>query len=226
MSDELENKIINAWRQNAEPWTEAVQNARIKSRNLVTNDAILDVVRRYSPHKVLDLGCGEGWLVRQLIPYGIACVGVDAVPELITSARSAGQGDYRVMTYEDVSLESLGEQFDVVVCNFSLLGNESVAALIGRVHELLRVDGHLIIQTVHPQLLPQALRGRSGWQTETWQDFAGSFYCDSPWYYRTPDEWQALFEKSGLHMECSEEPCFPETGDPASIIMVAGKGSN
>ena len=223
MSDELENKIINAWQQNAAPWAEAVQNARIESRNLVTNDAILDVVLRYSPHKVLDLGCGEGWLVRQLIPHGIACVGVDAVPELIASASSAGQGDYRVMTYEDVSLESLGEQFDVVVCNFSLLGNESVAALIGRVRELLPVGGHLIIQTVHPQRLPQSLRDRSGWQTETWKDFAGSFHCDSPWYYRTPEEWQALFERCGMRIKHMEEPALPPGGQPASLIMVAAR---
>ena len=35
------------------------------------------------PERVLDLGCGEGWLCRALLANEIEAVGIDGVPELV-----------------------------------------------------------------------------------------------------------------------------------------------
>lgn len=58
--------IIDSWRKNVESWTSAVRERRIDSRRLATDQAIIDATLSRSPHSVLDLGCGEGWLVRAL----------------------------------------------------------------------------------------------------------------------------------------------------------------
>ena len=63
LSDE---KIVESWHTNATPWTSAVREQRIESRRLVTDRAIVDAVFSRKPNSVLDLGCGEGWLVRAL----------------------------------------------------------------------------------------------------------------------------------------------------------------
>ena len=66
-----ERQIVESWTINALPWISAVREKKIESRRLVTDAAILDLVRSLSPKSVLDVGCGEGWLARALASYGI-----------------------------------------------------------------------------------------------------------------------------------------------------------
>lgn len=93
--------IINSWSKNTDPWTAAVRAGEIESRTLVTNQAILDAVRSRAPQSALDIGCGEGWLVRALA--GVAMIGVDVVPGPIDQARHAGRGDFPVLSYEQIA---------------------------------------------------------------------------------------------------------------------------
>ncbi len=81
--------VLTAWQDNALPWAKAVRDATIASRTLVTNRAILDAVCALRPVRVLDLGCGEGWLSWHLCRKGMDVVGVDAVASLIQLARHA-----------------------------------------------------------------------------------------------------------------------------------------
>ena len=81
-------KIVESWRTNAPAWTVAVREEQIESRRLVTDQAIIDAVLSRSPHSVLDIGCGEGWLAREFASRNIDVVGIDVVPELIEAANA------------------------------------------------------------------------------------------------------------------------------------------
>src|SRR5690606_8793522 len=83
-------RILEAWRANAAPWTDAVRAGRIASRRQVTDRAIIDAVSAQRPHTVLDVGCGEGWLARALATRGMTVTGIDAVPALVEQARAGG----------------------------------------------------------------------------------------------------------------------------------------
>ncbi|MEP7186878.1 MAG: methyltransferase domain-containing protein [Rhodanobacter sp.] len=116
----------------------AVREHQIESRRLVTDGAIIQAVLSVAPKSVLDIGCGEGWLTRVLAGEGISVTGVDAVPDLIELARQADNADapadHAVMSYERIAAGELKLTVDAVVCNFALLGKESVEGLFGAMH--------------------------------------------------------------------------------------------
>ena len=60
-----DEKIIDSWEKNASQWSAAVREGHIESRKLITDKAIVEAVLSYSPESVLDIGCGEGWLIRE-----------------------------------------------------------------------------------------------------------------------------------------------------------------
>jgi 2-polyprenyl-3-methyl-5-hydroxy-6-metoxy-1,4-benzoquinol methylase len=213
-------RILDSWQRNASPWTAAVRENRIESRTLVTNKAIVDAVLSRSPRTMLDIGCGEGWLVRALAPHGISGIGVDAVPALIDQAALAGGGDFRVASYEDIASGALDVTVDAVVANFSLIGKDSVEGVIRRAPSLLTKGGALIIQTLHPRVATGELPYEDGWRYGSWAGFSCDFADPPPWYFRTVESWKKLIADSGFRSIELREPLHPTTGKPASIVFI------
>ena len=217
MNDE---QIVERWRSNSEPWTRAVRERRIGSRVLATDAAIVDAVLARSPKTVLDIGCGEGWLARELCMHGIDVLGVDAVADLVERARNAGGGRFEVLSHEALASGVLNERFDVCVCNFSLLGEASVDGLIANIAKLLGVGGALIVQTLHPPTADPTRAYRDGWREGSWQGIDMQFQAPAPWYFRTLESWVRLFVDAGLRIESIREPVHPQTALPLSLILV------
>ena len=223
---EPEAHILESWRANATPWTLAVREQQIESRRLVTNQAIIDAVVSRAPRTALDIGCGEGWLVRVLADRGIATIGVDAVPGLIDAARRAGSGDFRVATYDEIARGALaGVRVDMAIANFALLGAESVERLVGAVPSLLAPGGAFIIQTVHPLMVTGDLPYQDGWRDGSWSLAHLDFSDPAPWYFRTIGGWLRLLVGAGFRVVHMDEPLHPATHQPASLILVGETAS-
>jgi 2-polyprenyl-3-methyl-5-hydroxy-6-metoxy-1,4-benzoquinol methylase len=205
---------------NAAPWVTAVRELQVESRRLVTDGAILAAIRERSPRSVLDIGCGEGWLVRALASEGIRSTGVDAIPELIEQAREAGGGDFRALSFDDLAAGKLFARVDVAVCNFSLLGHHSVQRLLRAVPSLLAQRGVFAVQTLHPMVACGDGPYCSGWRQGDWAGLSGTFTDPAPWYFRTLQGWVDLFQASGLEVLQVREPFHPLTRKPASIIFI------
>ena len=220
MLDSCEEDIINTWLKNAKPWIKAVRYNEIESRVLITNKSIQECILKESPDHVLDVGCGEGWLVRELSSQGINSVGIDIVPELITAALDKNMGDYRVLSYKDISKGKIKEIFDVIVCNFSLLGDESVSELFKQIPFMLNNTGCLIVQTIHPLSSCDIDTYEDGWRKGSWHGFSHQFTDPAPWYFRTLESWKNLFNIHQFKITEILEPINPKTGEPASIIFI------
>lgn len=217
--------VLRSWQDNATPWTAAVRGSKIRSRTLVTNQAIVDIILARSPNYVLDLGCGEGWLSWQLAGTGIRVLGVDAIGALIDAARkypsdATPTPQFRELAYIDVPVALVGERFELIVCNFSLLDHDGVENLIGSIPKLLEANGVLLIQTLHPDHVGTPETRSDGWRSESWQGIGDDFRGQAPWYYRTMSSWQCMFLDSGLRLTDLIEPPHPDTGLPASVIFV------
>jgi 2-polyprenyl-3-methyl-5-hydroxy-6-metoxy-1,4-benzoquinol methylase len=216
--------ILTAWLRNAAPWEAAVRERRIESRRLITDQAIVAAVKDVAPHRVLDLGCGEGWLARALTAEGMAVTGVDAVPGLIDAARRQGGGPFHVVAYEQLAAGVPGGPFDAVVCNFALLGERSVEQVFAALPSLLASGGRCIVQTLHPLVACGDGPYRDGWREGSWAGIDGDFTEAPPWYFRTLESWVALFARHGLVLEGLREPLHPTTQRPVSVIL-AGRAA-
>jgi 2-polyprenyl-3-methyl-5-hydroxy-6-metoxy-1,4-benzoquinol methylase len=219
--DAHERQIIRSWNTNAGPWARAIQAGNIRSRKVVTDKAILDAVLGVNPSRVVDLGCGEGWLARALSGSGVQVTGIDAVPELIAEAARLGGAEFQVCDYDTIaSRRWRSASFSAAVCNFSLLGKESVESLLGGVGEYLDDPGYLIIQTLHPVCACGDHPYLDGWRPGNWLGFGTEFSDPAPWYFRTLESWWAMLRRSGFELQECLEPTAPAAITPASVIFI------
>lgn len=220
MSMLSDDTIVQSWSRNSDPWVAAVRGKQIASRAVATDAAIIEAVRSCAPQTGVDLGCGEGWLVRALPEVNM--VGVDAIAGLVEAARAAsgGKGDFRVLSYEEIAEGKLALASDVAICNFSLIGEASTSGLLRAAPTYLRPGGTLIVQTVHPLMACGEAPYADGWREGSWAGFSSDFKDAPPWYFRTIASWVRLFVDSGLRLVSLREPVHPETGKPVSLILI------
>ena len=233
-TNDPEQSILHTWQLNALPWTRAVRGGSIESRRLVTDQAIIAAIMAREPSSVIDVGCGEGWLLRALADSGaggggssgLRLTGFDAIAALIDAAKhagrkDAGRADYHVASYEDLAAGRMAIAGDAVVCNFSLLGREPVEALIRAMPSMLTPRGVFIVQTLHPMVACGPSTYEDGWRATTWDGCGDHFTDPAPWYFRTLGSWLELLRGAGLRLLELQEPLHPHTGKPASVILVA-----
>lgn len=217
-----EQRLAESWDINAAAWTQSVREGLIRSRRLVTDQAITEAVLRRHPVRVLDAGCGEGWLARTLAAQGIEVAGFDGSEALIADAQEHGGGHFLTLSYEDfcVRPQVLGETFDVVVFNFALL-SEALSPILRATSRILAPGGCILIQTLHPVEASQGQRYENGWREEQFTGMGEGYKAAMPWFFRTLSSWLDELHRAGLCCVALEEPLHPETGRPASLILTA-----
>ncbi|MDH5694291.1 MAG: class I SAM-dependent methyltransferase [Gammaproteobacteria bacterium] len=226
MEKSLERVIVESWRKNATPWVKAIANGEIESRVASTNQAILESVIKKEPKNLLDIGCGEGWLIREVLKTSIkdvSCTGIDVVPDFRDYVEESG-GKFLELSYEDYSTESFPENFDVIVSNFSLLGKDSVENVVRHSLNNLAPKGFMIVQTLHPEVASVSNSYKDGWREGNWDGFSEEFVEPAPWYFRTIDSWRLLFERSGFEELVVQEPVHPKSGLKMSVLFEARRG--
>jgi 2-polyprenyl-3-methyl-5-hydroxy-6-metoxy-1,4-benzoquinol methylase len=145
--------LAASWNENAANWTAAVREGLIPSRKAGTDEAILAAIAKHQPARFLDVGCGEGWLVRRVVQaIGCEAVGVDGTAQLVQDARRADpQNRYEVITYRRLmdGAADLGAAFDVIAFNYALF-DEQTPELLTAVQRYLSSDGVIIIRPSIP----------------------------------------------------------------------------
>ena len=216
-----EQRILRAWRANAAPWSRAVREQSIPSRRLATDRAVVEALSALPVRRVFDVGCGEGWLARALSARGLDVVGVDAVPALIEDARSRG-GEFHVADYAALAAGALQiPPCELAVCNFCLLGDGSVSALLRALPRYLVPGGWLVIQTLHPVAANGDAPYADGWRDGSWAGCGADFSDPAPWYFRTVGSWCALLRTCGYELIEVREPVLPGAPAPCSILFIA-----
>jgi len=219
------NPVIQSWAENAAKWIDLIENDKIESRKLVTNAAILKTVLEHNPQKVLDVGCGEGWLVDTLSHRNIQCVGLDAVSAFIERAQKKRKGVFLHLSYQQICEGAFveGAPFDLICMNFSLFENKKSKRLLSHLKKWLKKEGSMVIQTVHPIEVCENEPYKSGWRKDSWRGLEEEFRTAYKWYFRTFENWSVLFQSVQLELISIQEPVHPKTERPLSVIFVLRK---
>lgn len=219
MSDsDRTRQIRESWDHNAALWTRTVRGGGIESRLEGTNQAVLDAVRETQARKILDVGCGEGWLVHLLEAVGCEVTGFDGSADLIASAKT-GSGRFIHLDYDAFAQDPtvVGENFDAAVCNFSLF-EEHIDSYLKAIASRLASGGCLIVQTVHPVSALGEGSYEDGWRTESFRSLDSEFR-EMPWYFRTLGSWIDVLGRAGFVLARCGEPLSEKTRMPLSMVL-------
>lgn len=143
--------------------------------------------------KILDLGCGEGTLATKLMAWGVTVVGVDASQAMVTAAQNKGVN----ASVMDATALSFHSEFDAVFSNAVLHWVKPPEKAIEGIYNALKPGGRFVAEfggKGNVEALQTALihvvnhRGKDG-------------NALNPWYFPSPEEYTALLEKQGFHVE-------------------------
>lgn len=220
--ENMPNEIIKSWEKNASEWVEVIDSKRIASRKF-TNPAIVEVLKDTPSQRILDIGCGEGWLTRSITALGKQGVGIDAIAQLLENARQKGPESFYQMGYEDiVKGQTVPEApYDIIVFNFSLYQKEGIPELFEAIKRALRRNGSIVIQTLHPYfLLNNELQYKSQNISDSWKGLPGHFKDGHQWYARTVEDWFSVFAECSMQVIDLRETT-DDAGMPVSLILKA-----
>ena len=218
--------VHTVWDDNAQAWIKMVREDLIPSRVAVTNNAILASIASRAPHTVLDIGCGEGWLCREVkIRIGSETVGLDGSASLIAAAlEEEPTGVYAQASYEALIGNEWPEPcwegtFDVIVFNFALFENE-ISPLLKAAATRLAPQGAILIQTLTTEILKD---GPPGWRHERFEGFGKGRWTPMDWYCHDLASLTAGIEAAGLQVSqvIQTKPRGTDGAAPVSMMIAA-----
>lgn len=149
--------------------------------------------------RILDLGCGDGVLTKQLLDAGCDVLGVDASPAMVEAARAQGV-PAQVMDGHELPFD---EQLDAVFSNAALHWMLEPEEVLRRVWRSLRPGGRFVAEFGGHGNLTQVLLAlhrvlkSHGYDSESIR----------PWYFPSAEEYRRRLIEQGF--EVSSLELFP-----------------
>ena len=146
--DERNTSLHDAWEEQASNWVAWARAPGHDSYWRFHRDRFLALLPP-PPASVLDVGCGEGRVPRDLRARGYEVIGIDASPTLIEHAREADPGgDYRIA--DAAQLPFADASVLLVTAMLSLHDMDDMAGAVGEAARVLARGGRLCAAVVHP----------------------------------------------------------------------------
>ena len=145
-------KDIEEWNRVAEQYASADGGDELVANPMYTHmQAVFwETIGDLQGRRVLDLGCGDGWLSSLLNKAGADVIGIDGSARLLDVARKR----YPHLTYIEWDLaQGLPghlERFDCVVSTMVLMDVPDLTLLMRDLRRTLTEDGQLIFVILHP----------------------------------------------------------------------------
>ncbi len=221
---EWDNKeAIKRWNTHAEALAAQYTSQGDRSREVLLNPVLLDFLGSVENRRVLDAGCGEGYLSRILADKGAKVVAVDYSRKMLEIARERTPSDYAIEYYYG-NCENLDfledESFDIIVSNMVLQDLFDYEKAVTEMYRLLFKKGVFIFSILHPCFsTPESrwIKNEKGeklyWKVDKYFD-EGAY--EQPWppdvkngvllFHRTLTSYFKTIKKVGFILEDLIEP--------------------
>tara|TARA_B100000427_G_C15456988_1_gene572294 strand:+ start:610 stop:1227 length:618 start_codon:yes stop_codon:yes gene_type:complete len=156
----------------------------------------------------LDLGCGNGWVVRSVLKNELCdlAVGIDGAKQMIANAKKRG-GNAKYI-YEDINFFDSSDKYDLIHSMEVLYYLNDPSEIIKRIYDSwLNDDGRLIIGIDHYY---------ENTDSHSWQEKVGTRML-----MLKESEWVNIFETAGFNQV--ESWRSGEDKDWAGTLVITGK---
>lgn len=148
----MQDALKRQWEQNAEFFASLIENRGTPHHRKILNPCVRALLGDLAGERLLDAGCGEGYLSRYYAELGARVTGVDLSEKLIRTAETLTTDvsiDYRVGNICNLCDFPEGA-FDAVLCNLVILNVPCVREAISEFYRVLDYKGVLVMSVVHP----------------------------------------------------------------------------
>jgi trans-aconitate methyltransferase len=162
---------------------------------------LIDLLQAKNGEKILDVGCGDGWLAQKIQLKGCHVMGIDSSPEMIKAAKERGL-NAELINAQNITFEN---EFDAVFSHATLHWVKEAELAIQRMSNALKPGGRLVAEfgvmgnvSVIEYALIKAITN-AGYEGRAL----------NPWYHLPPEIYKNLLEKNGLEIELMKlTPCM------------------
>lgn len=163
-----------------------------------------------SGQRILDVGCGHGWLASRYAARGAQVVGIDGSRRLIDKAQAQPSNVRWVVHDLDTGLPPGLAMFDAAVAHMVLMDLPRLSPLLSDLHQALRPGGVFVATILHPAFFNQTVeqaddgawfRRVTGYLThERWRidSYGGHWHYHRPLEYYIGELITAGFVITGL----------------------------
>ena len=175
---ELQTQFWNKWNRT---WRESDVGTDARQRGKAVIDLLASC--QLDGPKILDLGCGSGWLTAQLAEFGPA-TGIDLADDSIRKAQNrAPHIEFLAGDFLTMELPQKCREFDVIVCLETVAHVPDQNALVTRISSLLKPGGHLIMTTQNkPVMALSDVQPLAPGQIRNWVDMKELVQLLSRWF--------------------------------------------
>ena len=147
---EIKAIIKSYWDAAADEWENKIGDRGDLFRQHKITPLIFDLLPECEGKTVLDVGCGNGYLIPMLNNKGFAAYGLDISPRQLFHAQKRVAKDCLYET-DIEKIETLpSKKCDIVICSMVLDGLQNLYAAFRGCYRLLKQRGYLIITLPHP----------------------------------------------------------------------------
>ncbi|MBM7583703.1 ubiquinone/menaquinone biosynthesis C-methylase UbiE [Bacillus pakistanensis] len=158
---------IRRWDRHAEKFSEGFDEQGDLHREVFLNPTLFDLMGAVDNKKILDAGCGNGYLSRMIANQGGSVAAVDYSKQMLTIAKRNTNSELDIH-YHHGNCESLdflpNRSFDIIISNMVIQDLANYRQAFKEMHRLLKDEGAFIFSILHPCFITP----NSGWvKTDT-----------------------------------------------------------